>query len=118
MNDSPSEGNAVIISGHQPAVAEYFLRSGIAPAGTTVLDRLTWTEAKDKDIYGLVPLPLASQAQSVIVLHLVLPQSLRRPGYMLTVEEVARYARSVTRYITRQDTGYVSPRVKDKRDLK
>lgn len=79
-----------------PAVAQYLKESGIVPDDTPCIDRVGPEEVRGKHVYGILPLWLASYAESVteyVMTSRVVPLS------TIDARDVPKFLRPIVRYI-------------------
>jgi len=87
----------VIVTRH-PALVELLIADGVVPEGTEVLKHASPEAIEGKDVFGVLPLALASLARSITEIPLRLPPELR--GVELTVAQMREHAgEPVTYYV-------------------
>ena len=92
----------VIVTRH-PALVEVLIEEGIAPASAQVIAHATPEEIRGRAVFGILPLHLAAEAESVTVIGLNLPPELR--GQELNADQVREHMGGVATYrVTRQKT--------------
>ena len=90
--------NTIVVTRH-PALVSYLQEQGLVPAGVPVISHATPEQVRGRYVIGVLPLSLASLAESVTEVPLSLPPELR--GVELSLEQVRQYAgRPVTYQVT------------------
>ncbi len=88
-----TELEKVIISRHKGTI-EWLARHGITGR---VIEHATAEDVADKEVYGVLPLHLAAEAKTVVVIDMPgLPADKR--GQDLTPEEMDQYGAKLSRY--------------------
>lgn len=90
--------NTIVVTRH-PALVQFLLEQGLIHAGVPVISHASPEQVRGRHVIGVLPLSLASLAESVTEVPLSLPPELR--GVELTLEQVREYAgRPVTYKVT------------------
>ena len=90
-----SQNNTIVITRHT-ALIQYLEEINLIPAGTPVLSHATPEDVRGRDVIGILPLSLASLANSVTEVPLTITPELR--GQELTIEQVRQLAGNPVRY--------------------
>lgn len=85
----------VIVTRH-PALVTVLVEDGIVPQGVEVLAHATVNQVRGRRVFGVLPLHLAAEAESITVVDLNLPADLR--GQELGVEQVRAHMGGVATY--------------------
>jgi putative CRISPR-associated protein (TIGR02620 family) len=85
----------MIITRH-PALIAYLVEIGLADQDTPVVAHASADDVRGRRVCGVMPLHLAAEAASVVVVPLDVPAEMR--GQELTLEQVRRYAGRPTEY--------------------
>jgi putative CRISPR-associated protein (TIGR02620 family) len=85
----------VVVTRH-PGLVEFLVERGIIQAGAEVIAHATPEQLTGAHVVGVLPLALASLAEKVTTVELVLPPEKR--GVELTVEEVREFAKEVVTF--------------------
>lgn len=92
--------NKVLVTNH-PSLVQYLLELNLITKGTKVIKRATENDVLNKDVIGVLPLPLAALAKSVTYVPVKSPPNLRgnsHPLRDLTIEEVRKYSEKPKRF--------------------
>ena len=82
--------NKVVVTKHRSLV-DYILETGLADETAEIVEHTTADMVKGRDVIGILPLHLASLANTVTVVPLRIPSYLR--GKELTLDEVRALAK-------------------------
>lgn len=94
-------GNGAVIVTRHESLADYILEQGLVPDDTEVfLGEVPAKSLKGRDVYGFLPMHLATRANSVTEIPLHTPPHLR--GRALTLEELREYAGAPQTYFIRR----------------
>ena len=85
----------IVVTRH-PALVDYLVEEGVIPEGTPVIAHAATEDVRGKDVIGVLPLSLASLANTVTEVKLDIPAEKR--GQELSLEEVRAYARGIVTY--------------------
>jgi len=87
--------NKIVVTRH-PALVDYLIEEGVISKDTPVISHASAEDVQGKDVIGVLPLSLASLANTVTEVWLNIPAEKR--GKELSLEEVKAYAKGVETY--------------------
>ena len=86
----------IVVTRH-PALVEYLLEKGIIKEGEFhLISHATIEDIEGKDVIGVLPMVLASAANTITEVPLVVPQELR--GQELSLDQVREFAGAPVTY--------------------
>lgn len=85
----------IIVTRH-PALKQYLINKGIASETTLVVDHVMEEDIRGKNVAGILPLHLASVANSIITVELVVPLEMR--GKELSLEDMENFCNGLRKF--------------------
>tara|TARA_R110000765_G_C18468720_1_gene550838 strand:+ start:210 stop:509 length:300 start_codon:yes stop_codon:yes gene_type:complete len=88
--------NTLIVTRH-PALIDYLISDGLATADTPTVSHVTPDDVRGKHVIGVLPMHLASLAESITEIPLDIPADMR--GKELSLADMRNYARRAVTYV-------------------
>lgn len=85
----------LVVTRH-PALVDLLIERGLVEPGARVIQHATPEDVRDRHVLGVLPIPLAALARSLIMIPLDIPPELR--GVELGIEQLRQYAGVAKRY--------------------